>query len=270
MNPVDAATTPSELLVSLFGLEGQTAIITGGGAGLGRDISLMFATAGAQVAVADLNKDNAIAVANEIKGRGGKAEAVHVDVTDEASVLALYAHVRDEMGGATILVNNVGVYPNKPLLEMTVEDWQFVQDVNLKGTFLCTREGVRLMKDQGKGGRIVNISSIASVHPALHGNAHYCASKAGVNMFTKEVALEVAEFGINVNVLLPGGVMTETRAKRAESAATWRGPATQPGRFLLGTAPPWKHAVGALFLASPAASHITGQELIADGGFLIS
>lgn len=270
MNPVDAATTPAELLVSLFGLEGQTAIITGGGAGLGRDLSLMFATAGAKVVVADLNQDNARNVAEEIKGRGGKAEGIHVDVTDEASVIALYAYVRDQMGGATILINNVGVYPNKPLLEMTVDDWQFVQDVNLKGTFLCTREGVKLMIEQGKGGRIVNISSIASVHPALHGNAHYCASKAGVNMFTKEVALEVAEYGINVNVLLPGGVMTETRAKRVESATTWRGPATQPGRFLLGTAAPWKHAVGALFLASPAASHITGQELVADGGFLIS
>lgn len=270
MNPVDTATNPAELLVSLFGLQDQTAIITGGGAGLGRDLSLMFAAAGAQVVVADLNEVNAKAVAAEIAGRGGKAVGLLVDVTDEDSVLALYARVRDELGGATILVNNVGVYPNKPLLEMTVDDWQFVQDVNLKGTFLCTREGVRLMKEQGKGGRIVNISSIASVHPALHGNAHYCASKAGVNMFTKEVALETAEFGINVNVLLPGGVMTETRAKRVESTATWRGPATQPGRFLLGTAEPWKHAVGALFLASPAASHITGQELVADGGFLIS
>ncbi|MEP7349375.1 MAG: SDR family NAD(P)-dependent oxidoreductase [Sphingorhabdus sp.] len=269
MSPVDAANTPEELLVSLFGLGGQTAIITGGGAGLGRELSLMFATAGAKVVVADLNEANAKAVAKEIVERGGEAKGLFVDVTDEVSVVALFEQVRDA-GGATILVNNVGVYPNQPLLEMSVDDWQFVQDVNLKGTFLCTREAVRLMKDQGKGGRIVNISSIASVHPALHGNAHYCASKAGVNMFTKEVALEVAEFAINVNVLLPGGVMTETRAKRVESAATWRGPATQPGRFLLGTAPPWKHAVGALFLASPAASHITGQELVADGGFLIS
>src|SRR5262245_34530223 len=98
MNPVDAATTPAELLVSLFGLAGQTAIITGGGAGLGRDLALMFSAAGAQVVVADLNEANAKAVEQEIKGRGGKAVARPLDVTDEASVLALYAFVKGELG----------------------------------------------------------------------------------------------------------------------------------------------------------------------------
>lgn len=270
MNPVDAARSPAELLTSLFGLEGQVAIVTGGGAGLGSDLSRMFAGAGAHVVVADLDEAAAKTVAAEISDRGGKASARHLDVTDEDSVIALFAYVAAELGGIDVLINNVGAYPNKPLLEMTVGDWQFVQDVNLKGTFLCTREGVRNMKEQGRGGRIVNISSIASMHPALHGNAHYCASKGGVNMFTKEVALEAAEWGINVNVLAPGGVMTETRAKRVASAATWRGPATDSKRFLLGTAPPWKHAAGALFLASRGAAHITGQILVADGGFLIS
>lgn len=270
MNPVDAARSPAELLLSLFGLEGQIAIITGGGAGLGSDLSLMFAGAGAHVITADLNEEAAKQIAATITERGGKATGMRVDVTDEASVLALFDYTKTTFGGADILINNVGAYPNKPLLEMSVDDWQFVQDVNLKGTFLCTREAVRQMKDCGKRGRIVNISSIASLHPALHGNAHYCASKGGVNMFSKEVALEAAEFGINVNVLAPGGVMTETRAKRVASAATWRGPATDSSRFLLGTAPPWKHAAGALFLASPGAAHITGQVLVADGGFLIS
>lgn len=270
MNPVESARTPEDLLVSLFGLQGQTAVITGGGAGLGRELALMFSGAGAQVVVADIDANAAATVANEVGDRGGRALDQPVDVTDEKSVVALFDRVQAELGGATILVNNVGVYPNRPLLEMSVADWEFVQDVNLKGTFLCTREAVKQMIAAGKGGRIVNISSIASVHPALHGNSHYCASKAGVNMFTKEVALEVAEHGINVNVLLPGGVMTETRAKRVAAASTWRGPATDSGRFLLGTAPPWKHAAGALFLASPGAAHITGQALIADGGFLIS
>lgn len=270
MNPVDDAKTPAELLTTLFGLIGKTAIITGGGAGLGRDLSLMFAGAGAHVVTADLNAEAAIGVAREIVERGGSAEGHFVDVTDEASVISLFDTVKANTGGADILVNNVGAYPNCPLLEMTVEAWEFVQNVNLKGTFLCTREAVKQMKDRGNGGRIVNISSIASLHPALHGNAHYCASKGGVNMFTKEVALEVAEYGINVNVLAPGGVMTETRAKRVASSATWRGPATDSRRFLLGTAPPWKHASGALFLASAGAAHITGQVLVADGGFLIS
>lgn len=270
MNPLENATTPATLLPLLFGLEGQTAIITGAAVGLGREMSLMFAAAGARVVIADRDEEGAKATVEEVRSRGGQAVPFPVDVTDEASVVALFDHVGKELGGATILVNNVGIYPNRPLLEMSVDDWQFVQDVNLKGTFLCTREAVKQMKDLGKGGRIVNISSIASVHPALHGNAHYCASKAGVNMFTKEVALEVAEYGINVNVLLPGGVMTETRAKRVASTQTWRGPATDSKRFLLGTAPPWKHAVCALFLASPAAAHVTGQSLAADGGFLIS
>ncbi|MEP6785237.1 MAG: SDR family NAD(P)-dependent oxidoreductase [Sphingomonadales bacterium] len=270
MNPVDAANSPAELLTSLFSLEGQVAIITGGGAGLGSDLSLMFAAAGAHVVTADLNHDGAKGVADQIRGRGGAATALHVDVTDEASVIAMFDHVRRELGGVDVLINNVGAYPNKPILDVTVSDWEFVQDVNLKGTFLCTREALRQMKDLSKKGRIVNISSIASMHPALLGNASYCASKGGVNMFTKEVALEAAEWGINVNVLAPGGVLTETRAKLSASANNWRGPATQPGRFLLGAAPPWKHAACALFLASAAATHITGQVLVADGGFLIS
>ena len=254
----------------MFGLVGEVAVITGGGAGLGKEIAAMLSGAGAAVVVADVRADVAESAAAELRSAGRTALAVTADVTDEASVIKLFERVEHELGGATILVNNAGIYPNRMLVDMSVEDWDRVQSVNLRGTFLCSREAVRGLQARHRGGRIVNISSIAALHPALLGNTHYTASKAGVTMLTKTLALEVAADGILVNAVLPGGIMTETRQARMDDAATWAGPATQPGRFLLGVAHPSKHAAAVLFLASPCASHITGQTLVVDGGFLIS
>jgi len=254
----------------MFGLAGEVAVITGGGAGLGKEIARLLSGAGAGVVVADIRPEVAESTAAELRSAGRAALAVAADVTDEASVIALFKRVDDELGGATILVNNAGIYPNRMLVDMSVEEWDRVQSINLRGAFLCSREAVRRLQARRRPGRIVNISSIAAVHPALMGNTHYTASKAGVTMLTKTLALEVAADGILVNAVMPGGIMTETRQARMDDAATWSGPATQPGRFLLGVAHPSKHAAAVLFLASPCASHITGQTLVADGGFLIS
>jgi len=151
VNPLDSAETAADLLQSLFGLEGKVVVVTGGGTGLGRETARLFAGAGATVIVADLDVSKARHVA------------------DEASVAALFEIVRDELGGATIFVNNARIYPIKPLLEISAEDWSRVLDNNLKEAFLCTRAAVIQMQAGGRGGRIVNISSIASVHPALKG-----------------------------------------------------------------------------------------------------
>jgi NAD(P)-dependent dehydrogenase (short-subunit alcohol dehydrogenase family) len=267
-NPLDAAGSPAELFSALFGLAGEVAVITGAAGALGREMSRMFAIAGAAVVVADLDLPRAEEVAATIRDKGGRALAVALDVTEEAQIVSLFLRVRQEFGGVSILVNNAGIFPVRPLVDMSVSEWDKVLDLNLRGTFICTREAVRSMKATGKRGRVVNISSIASLHPVLQGYAHYGASKGGINMFTKEVALEVAEYGINVNALLIGGVSSPGRKPGAVS--TVKGPATQPGRFLLGAADPWRHAVGALFLAGPGASHMTGELLVADGGFLVT
>ena len=257
----------AETITAMFDLTGRSAVVTGGGAGLGREIARLLAGAGASVVVADIDLAAAEQTMKEI---GGAARAHRVDVTDEASIVELFDFLDAEFGGIDILVNNAGIYPNRLIEDMTVDAWDTVHSLNLRGPALCAREAVKQMRDHGRGGRIINISSIAAAHPALTGNTHYAASKAGLNMFTKALALEVAPDAITVNAVMPGGVMSETRKKRMGDAPNWAGPATDSGRFLLGLGAPVKHAAPVLFLAGPCADHITGQTLVVDGGFLIS
>jgi NAD(P)-dependent dehydrogenase (short-subunit alcohol dehydrogenase family) len=254
-------------ITSMFDLTGRSAVVTGGGAGLGREIAVLLAEAGASVVVADIDVTAAEQTAKEI---GPAVRAHRTDVTDEQSILELFGFLDTEFGGVDILVNNAGIYPNRLIEDMTVQDWDAVHSVNLRGPALCAREAVRQMRNHGRGGRIINISSIAAAHPALTGNTHYASSKAGLNMFTKALALEVAPDGITVNAVMPGGVLSETRKKRMGDAPNWAGPATDSSRFLLGLGAPAKHAAPVLFLAGPGADHITGQTLVVDGGFLIS
>lgn len=258
-------------IAALFGLENRTSIVTGAGSGIGKAIARLFAAAGARVVVADINSSAAQTIADELNGSNpGHAIAVTCDISDEASVLALFDAAVKSFGGVDVLVNNAAIYPTTPFLETSVEKWDKVQSINLRGTFLCMREGIKHMRARGKGGAIVNISSIASLQPVIYNNGDYAASKAGVNSLTITAAYEFAADKIRVNAVMPGGVGTEG-AIRATSDKPVTGPIMQPGRVPFGRiATVEEIAQAVLFFASPAASYITGQLLAVDGGFQVS
>jgi NAD(P)-dependent dehydrogenase (short-subunit alcohol dehydrogenase family) len=259
---------------SLFGLQGKTTIVTGAGAGISRVIAHLFAKAGARVVVADVNLAAAQAVADGINsglpGADPAAVAVRVDIADEQSVIELFDRAAETFGGIDVVVNNSGIYEHTSFLETPVEKIRRVLEVNTIGTYLCMRQAIKRMQSAGKGGAIVNISSAASLSPVIFDNNDSGASKAGVNNLTQTAALEFAPDQIRVNAVLPGGVATE-RALSSVAHTPARGPMTQPDRFPLGRlATPEDIAMAVLFLASPAASYITGQLLAVDGGFQVS
>jgi gluconate 5-dehydrogenase/2-deoxy-D-gluconate 3-dehydrogenase len=190
-----------------------------------------------------------------------------VDVTDEHSVTAMIRDAGAAFGPLGILVNNAGIYPTSPIAEMPVADWDRVMATNLRGPFLCTREGARAMRAAGRGGTIVNVSSIDSMHPSFVGMAHYGASKGGLNMLTRSAALEFAPDRITVNAVCPGGIETEgTQAAFGDGLK-----ATLEARIPLGRiGTPEEIGAVVVFLASPAAAYVTGTTLVVDGGYLLT
>lgn len=197
-------------LSRLFGLEGKVAIVTGAGMGIGHSIARYFAYAGAKVVIADRDRAAGCGVRDELDpGDASVASFFETDISDEASVKAMMRHALECFEKVDILVNDAGIFPNRLLADMALTDWERVQSVNLRGTFLCLREAAVQMRKQGNGGRIVNISSIDSLHPSMPGLAHYDASKGGVNMLARSAALEFGRDGITVNAVLPGMIATE-------------------------------------------------------------
>jgi NAD(P)-dependent dehydrogenase (short-subunit alcohol dehydrogenase family) len=262
----DAITSePAHVKAALgpFRLDGKVAVITGAASGLGRATARLFAQVGASVVVADLNLAGASAVAAEI----GDALAVEMDVANEASVQAGFALTAARFGGADILVNNAAYRAKAATMSMPVEEWDRMHAVNARGTFLCLRAAVAQMRQRG-GGSVVNISSMSAQHPTIFPNMHYDSSKAGIDAITRLAALEFAGDGIRVNSVLPGGMDTGGGANIRAAQPAMAGPAMMPGRNPLGRiADPIEVARAVLFLASPAASYITGVELLVDGGF---
>jgi len=259
-------------LTRLFDFSDKTVIVTGGSMGIGYGIAKRFVDAGAVVVIADVadevGKDKASAL-------GSRTEFTHTDVSREDDVRALVERVVAQHGRIYVLVNNAGIFPTVPALEMDLMTWEKIQGVNLRSVFLCCREAGNHMKQQG-GGVIVNIASIDALHPSMSGLAAYDASKHGVWGFTKNFALEMAKDGIRVNSIAPGGISTEG------VAAMYQGRGMSAEQMRLATAAftaqiplgrfgePDDIALPTLFLASDAAAYMTGAIVVVDGGVLLA
>ncbi len=245
-------------------LKDQVAVVTGGAQGIGRAICHTLAASGAVVVVADLNLEGAQQAAADISRTGARAIAARVDVAEESSVRSLYELVMRDARRLDILVNNAGICRAIPILDIDVAEWDRVLAVNLRGTFLMSREAFRLMKEQRRG-KIISLASAAAKVGGLTAGAHYSASKAGVICFTKSLALQAAPFKINVNAVCPGPTateMTEAWGDETNRAFAEKIPWKEYGQ-------PQDIADAVAFLASSRARYITGEILDVNGGFVM-
>jgi D-sorbitol dehydrogenase (acceptor) len=253
-------------------LEGKIAAITGAGSGMGKAIAQAYAREGAKVVIADIDRDAAQAVADEIGAGGGEATAAQTDVRDQAQAQAMVDAAVERFGGLDILVNNAGVGKIIPFLETTERDWDAMFDVNCKGLLWCSQAAARQMIAQGRGGKIINLASQAG----RRGEAlvlAYCASKACVISMTQSMALALAEHKINVNGIAPGIVDTPFWVEVDKQFAQLLGwEVGEPKRRFSASIPlgrieqPEDVTGAAIFLASSDADYITQQTINVDGG----
>jgi 3-oxoacyl-[acyl-carrier protein] reductase len=244
----------------------RTAIVTGAARGIGAAVARRLAGDGLAVAVLDLDESTCAPVVAELAAAGGRALAVGADVSDEAQVQAAVARVAAELGPPTVLVNNAGVIRDNLLFKMTVADWDAVMGVHLRGAFLMSRAAQQHMIDAGWG-RIVNLSSTSAL--GNRGQANYAAAKAGMQGFTKTLAIELGRFGVTVNAIAPGFIetpMTEATAARVgmsfddfKAAAAAQIPVARIGQ-------PEDVAAAASFFVRDDASYVSGQVLYVAGG----
>jgi NAD(P)-dependent dehydrogenase (short-subunit alcohol dehydrogenase family) len=245
-----------------FDLDAKVAIVTGGASGIGAGIAAVLAEAGGSVVIADRDEAGARRAASTLSQGGRRADAVHVDLADETSIVRACAQVISRYGAPWVLVNNAGAQDRELLLESTAGEWDRTHAINARGPFLMTREIARAMAAGGFGGRIVNIGSAALVGSLVRGLAAYSASKGALLGLSRASAFELIDHAITVNTVLPGGVATPgavgARGPAAEGPARRRPP--------LGTCEPRDIGAAVLFFASPAARYITNQVLTIDGG----
>ena len=251
----------------MFDLNGKVALVTGGNGGIGLGMALGLAKAGATVVVAARNAEKSAAAVEALRATGSESFALAADVTDEASVVALFDAIAQRCGRLDILVNNAGTTVRKPVDQLSLTEWNSVMDTNLTSAFLCCRAAYPLMQRAG-GGKIVNIGSMASIFGMPYAPA-YGASKGGIVQLTKAMAASWAKDGIQVNAVLPGWIQTDlTDGARAQVAGL-------NDRVIARTAAgrwgqPQDLAGIAVFLSSAGSDFITGTAIPVDGGYSIA
>ena len=250
----------------MFSLKGKRALVTGGSQGIGRGIALSLAKQGADVAINyNSSTEKAAEVVVSLQELGADSFAVKADVSSKAQIVKMFETVREKWGKLDILVNNAGVLSYAPFEKITEEQWDKVIDVNLKGQFLCSQQAVKLMS---KGSKIVNIASIASggVGVGVSNIAHYTASKGGVVALTENMAVDLAEKGINVNCIAPGAIRSNMTKGIEEDKQQMAGILARVPKKRIGE--PKEIGAAVCFLVSDEADYVDGTVLYVDGGWL--
>jgi NAD(P)-dependent dehydrogenase (short-subunit alcohol dehydrogenase family) len=255
-----------------FSLEGKVALVTGGSRGIGEATALAFARAGADVAVSSRKLPELERVAGEVRKLGRRALAIEAHAGRMEQLAPQVERVTRELGRIDVLVNNAGTSFNAPAIEMDEKAWDSVMNLDLKGLFFLSQAAARAMRAQKSGGAIIHIASVSGLKPQVP-TAHYSIAKAGVVMATKAMAVEWAQYGIRVNCIAPGAIETRLynaiwsvfpgeQGQRAKDAASERIPLRRVGE-------PREIADACVFLASNAASYMTGETIAIDGGALL-
>ena len=244
-------------------LKDKTAIITGAACGLGKETAITFSREGAKVVVADINDEAGEKTVNEIVESGGKALYQNVNVSVPAEVDQMIENTLNEFGKIHILINNAGIVKDARLVKMSLEQWNQVIDVNLKGVFLCGQAVAKVLMEQGEGGVIVNTSSVVGLYGNF-GQSNYVATKAGVIGMTKTWARELGKYNIRVNSVAPGFIETDILKVMPEKVITMMKEKTLLGRL----GKPKDIANAFLYLASDEGNYITGTVLSVDGGIV--
>ena len=243
----------------------KIAVVTGSDSGIGKATAVALAQAGFDVGITwHEDKDGAAETAREVEATGRRAEVRHLDLSRPQTGPAVIEELADALGGLDVLVNNAGTGHSEPFLEHSVDAWRHVLDVDLTGPFCCAQAAARRMVAAGRGGRIVNVTSVHE-HVPLKGSAAYGAAKGGLGLLTKVMALELAEHGIAVNAVAPGEIATPMTGQEDTDPHTERRDGIPLGR------PGDAREIAALvtFLAGPDSSYITGSSYVIDGGMLL-
>ena len=243
-------------MIGMFDLAGEVALVTGGAKGIGKGIAKALKQARAKVLIGDIDKEKGKETASELDG-----EFYYLDVTDREQVQYIVQSIYEKYGKLSILCSNAGIFPQASIENMTEKDWDKVQDINLKGTFFVVQAALKYMKKQSYG-RIILTSSITGPITGFSGWAHYGASKAGQLGFMRSVALEYAKYGVTVNAIQPGNILTEGLIGAGENYMN-RMKEIIPVHTL---GKPEDIGYAAVFLASREAGFITGQTIVVDGG----
>jgi NAD(P)-dependent dehydrogenase (short-subunit alcohol dehydrogenase family) len=241
------------------------AIVTGSDSGIGKATAVTLAERGFDIGITwHTDEQGAQGTVEEVRGHGRRAEVRQVDLTDVAQGQAIVGELADALGGLDVLVNNAGTGAMTPFVELSLEEWRRVLDVDLTAAFQAGQEAAKRMIEAGRGGRIINVTSVHE-HVPLRGASPYCAAKGGLGLLTKVMALELAEHGITVNAVAPGEIATPMTGAEDKDPAQMERPNIPLGRP--GAAREIAAAIA--FLASPEASYVTGESFVVDGGMLL-